>query len=149
MYVFLLTSPHIPGEFVAVSESGGLYLGKPCSTTMTLRSPDVQGSTNHIQRQCCYGAHPRSILLVENFQLYSFDLRSPSADLQPLIDATYKVTCITHDPWNSFRVLMTTPTELLLVDLRQTSLPVLAIRHEMAHPPRFISALQTEERTGV
>lgn len=145
MHLFSI-SPFIGGEYLAVTESGGLYLGEPGSTLKTLRPP--ASSDELIQRLVCYGAHPRSALLVENFQVFMLDFRSRLNDLRPLLNETYKVTCMSRDPLNPFWFLMATPTELLLLDLRQPAPPLLSVRHEMPHPPRFISPLTSQAGRG-
>ena len=153
-------------------ENGGLHMYQRGCEMIVVRD----GSMNEVFGPCfcTFGSHPKMVLWVENGSLHSVDLRKvevcinynivqqtsfwynmfkiPLCARQPPIVVegnTSEITCLSLDSEYPFHLLMGTTRELILIDLREPTKPLLAIHHHLSHPPIFITLLHTADRTSI
>ena len=132
----------------------------------TLREPLLAPSLagpSHFWR-CCYGNHPRSLVLAEHSGVHLGDLRvselsvaphltcSPSQShrlsLSPLLTCPSEwlpsqslVSAISPSP-HPHQFHVTTSHSLLLLDARQPRWPLLEQSHDLSHAPQILVATQ-------
>jgi hypothetical protein len=144
----LTVSPYIVGEGLVVTETGGIYMWSQGELLQVLRqpleTPSLSGPS-HFWR-CCYGNHPRSVVLAEHTGVSLCDLRSNKMTLSPLLTSPSEwlpnkslVSAVSPSPSHPHRLHISTSHSLLLLDLRQPRWPLLDQSHDLSHTPKILT----------
>lgn len=138
-------SPYIAGELVVVSESGRISMRRKSGQVSSLPSYDQSFTL------CCYGSHPRSLILATPTNLFHFDNRDRSTRKQliSLLDCRSRVTCIARDIAHPFRVIIATDQTLYLLDIRQPNHHLLAVQHHLTTPPSFVTLFKSSQGLSI
>jgi hypothetical protein len=109
-----------------------------------LETPSLSGPS-HFWR-CCYGNHPRSVVLAEHTGVSLCDLRSNKMTLSPLLTSPSEwlpnkslVSAVSPSPSHPHRLHISTSHSLLLLDLRQPRWPLLDQSHDLSHTPKILT----------
>ncbi|RUS15204.1 hypothetical protein BC938DRAFT_477049, partial [Jimgerdemannia flammicorona] len=155
-------SPYWIGEACVVGSDGRVVLWsteKKTSTSAaiynvrTLRDPGIHANPSNQDpwMSCDYGAHPRSVLIASTGGLELLDFRIPPASAPVTLyipPAKSRIHAFRRPPLgNAFQTFLATSSEIVVVDQRFPSRPVLAwAHHRELDPPSGIEVVDEGER---
>ncbi|KAI0241355.1 hypothetical protein LSAT2_029494 [Lamellibrachia satsuma] len=143
-------SPYLVGECAVATANGSVFLwssdGRFDAVCKTIKSR-FSGVENWCS--CHYGAHPREIVVSDRTGVSLFDIRQPAhtvgMDLfilpNRLMNPAERIMVSTQHAKNTFLHAVATDYNLMLIDERFPSSPVIHWRHTLRSPPQYIDTI--------
>eukprot|EP00731_Ephydatia_muelleri_P008846 Em0004g1184a len=138
--------PYILGEGVVVLETGSVYHWTKEEGFTLLQSALAPPTQPTHFWQCCYGPHPRSIVICEHvgvsigtFHGGTLSLKALLSQPHPHLPPSSIISSLAHHPTNPFHLLISTSSLLILLDVRQEGVMLLIWHHDLLSPPTDMS----------
>ncbi|KAL5497168.1 hypothetical protein EMCRGX_G013593 [Ephydatia muelleri] len=138
--------PYILGEGVVVLETGSVYHWTKEEGFTLLQSALAPPTQPTHFWQCCYGPHPRSIVICEHvgvsigtFHGGTLSLKVLLSQPHPHLPPSSIISSLAHHPTNPFHLLISTTSLLILLDVRQEGVMLLIWHHDLLSPPTDMS----------